>query len=1241
MKQLFIRIFVALLIMLGVASAAGTAALIVTDGSIVGNGSTANPLKIAATGVTAGSYTLTNLMVNTDGQITAASSYAGSSCTSNTVFTALSAAGAVTCSTLASLNGAQGTGTTNQTVKWANTSGLLTNAWAIDDGTTWGVASKFTITEATGATTIGTGTAGLLTLDGYEYTTGASGGLFKSFGDSGTRYGVLYDSATDYLTVGSSTSNSSLSGTIENVRFNLLTGVTTATGQLLGKSGLYEGTTQDFADTTLSGLITKNLVYYSDDLRNGTLVKDATWGVVNYGSTLAYTDSTDVASPDAHPNVTSQVAKIVCTSGGTACSAGGSDFRFYATSATTGISDLRSLTMTFSVYVMTASGTTAINGIAGRYADNDQHFIFANCAVVATGWTRCSGTWTYSSTSYTDNSEIRIYLLPLTTTATYWSGAQLEIGSTVTPVEETDAVVSSGAYAYHGLGVNPPVLGQGGGGGGISGGNVTQTGLWGYTLGVGNTAENPNMVVSYDGSLFTKGEIVTTFGLSVTLGGATIKPSLLVSAAYAHATSTNVITSIDTSTIDTIGSALIEYGLNVSETTTRSAGSNNLTNRAAYLTASGGQVNQALYADAGDVVLNGSSGTTTINGNTTIGTSTSNAHTVNGQTVFQGATWSTIFNYTGASNGNAYIRAGGTAGNIYIGDVNTGGITIGQATNATTFGGNISQALTTSTAALGQTVTVTSGTSQYAVLNVISGGGAGNGFAARLDLQNTNGVIAEFRQADTGAGTAYTSEASMLTVSNGAGYGMKFNVNAADNSGIRIASGSPGAVTIYGNATIGITTSNNNAYNGRMIGNTTGFADGLTNTNTASAATYSLFSLEGTVTGTVDATAADRQGIAVYGVANLTRSTGAHNAINVGGYFTASGGQSNYALEADAGNVLLNNTSGTTTIDGATTIANTLTVQGASDSITIKSSNTATSQPGNNSFYNVQVLSSGSYDTTTGAVANYGVYSNDTETQAAGTHGVTNTAGYFNASGAQVNYALFTDSGNVVLNNTAGSTTIDGATTIANTLNVNGPTGVTAATITDSNTAQTSNVNLFVAQSTGTFDATAAARQVIAVLGTATSTRSAGANNLTNIGGVFTATSAQVNIALQTNDGNVVLNNNSGTTTIAGASLTLGTATTTFHEIDKDGTARPTVSGCGTSPSIVGTDKSGYVIVGTGGASSCTITFHTAYTQASCFMDTPATATKGTYTVPPVTSSIVYTAALGAAAKLVYECNDH
>lgn len=67
---------------------------------------------------------------------------------------------------------------------------------------------------------------------------------------------------------------------------------------------------------------------------------------------------------------------------------------------------------------------------------------------------------------------------------------------------------------------------------------------------------------------------------------------------------------------------------------------------------------------------------------------------------------------------------------------------------------------------------------------------------------------------------------------------------------------------------------------------------------------------------------------------------------------------------------------------------------------------------------------SGTFNTTGGAANAWGVFSSVTSTQGTGTNGLTNTGGYFNASGGTTNQALVADNGAVVLNKTSGNTAI-------------------------------------------------------------------------------------------------------------------------------------------------------------------------------------------------------------------------
>jgi hypothetical protein len=89
--------------------------------------------------------------------------------------------------------------------------------------------------------------------------------------------------------------------------------------------------------------------------------------------------------------------------------------------------------------------------------------------------------------------------------------------------------------------------------------------------------------------------------------------------------------------------------------------------------------------------------------------------------------------------------------------------------------------------------------------------------------------------------------------------------------------------------------------------------------------------------------------------------------------------------------------------------------------------------------------------------------------------------------------------------------------------------------------------------------------------------------------------------------------------------------------ITTEGTA-PTVSACGTSPAIVGSDTAGKVTIGTGVTTSCTLTFATAYANAPpCVVTGDQTAT--TYAATTSTTALIITSSADMDSDVImYIC---
>ena len=129
---------------------------------------------------------------------------------------------------------------------------------------------------------------------------------------------------------------------------------------------------------------------------------------------------------------------------------------------------------------------------------------------------------------------------------------------------------------------------------------------------------------------------------------------------------------------------------------------------------------------------------------------------------------------------------------------------------------------------------------------------------------------------------------------------------------------------------------------------------GLTETLALAGATSSNVGFSGSQAGTYDTTAGVLTSTGISGAVTTTRSAGANNLTNVGGTFSASGGQVNNALVTTSGDVILNQTSGTTTISGAATCSSTLGVTGNfavnTNKFTVTASNGNTTAAGTGSF---------------------------------------------------------------------------------------------------------------------------------------------------------------------------------------------------------------------------------------------------------------------------------------------------
>ena len=114
----------------------------------------------------------------------------------------------------------------------------------------------------------------------------------------------------------------------------------------------------------------------------------------------------------------------------------------------------------------------------------------------------------------------------------------------------------------------------------------------------------------------------------------------------------------------------------------------------------------------------------------------------------------------------------------------------------------------------------------------------------------------------------------------------------------------------------------------------------------------------------------------------------------------------------------------------------------------------------------------------------------------------------------------------------------------------------------------------------------------------------------------------------------------SGSTDIT-SGLSFGTGYTSINKhLATGGSNTPTLSTCGTSPTLAtgSTDTAGKITVGTSASNACTLTFAVAYTTAPfCIVQNLTTgAAANVYTV--IGATIIWSSALADSTVLVYHC---
>lgn len=199
-----------------------------------------------------------------------------------------------------------------------------------------------------------------------------------------------------------------------------------------------------------------------------------------------------------------------------------------------------------------------------------------------------------------------------------------------------------------------------------------------------------------------------------------------------------------------------------------------------------------------------------------------------------------------------------------------------------------------------------------------------------------------------------------------------------------------------------------------------------------------------------------------------------------------------------------------------------------------------------------------------------------------------------------------------------------------------GPANTRGIEVDNVSSAQTSTVDTIWGRTGGTFNTTSSGITTAGVKGTATATRSSGSNSLVNVGVLGIASGAQENYAIGSQGTFIVADSLASGVPSGGALAAIPHSTNGGQVIVYgrvlDAGAAPSISSCGTSPSVAGGGSFGFrITVGSGTATSCTATFATAFSVTpTC----TANSSDNSYVVSVITSTSSVTISAGGSNNM-------